>query len=184
MPIELEVTLENALSEATDVFFSIEEPDRDAAKREVDYVASFSALTIDPEETTGTATLTLEVKNNTQTSRAKTFTVVASIGEETATARGIITITDDDSPTTEIKLSAEPAEVTMGAGETDIVITGEINGDTSEEDRIVTLVLAAKGAEGTGATAERDIDFDAALTTLTILGGEIKGTATVSQSPH
>ena len=66
----------------------------------------------------------------------------------------------------------------MGAGETDIIITGTINGATSEDDRVVTLVLASKGADG--ATAERDIDFTAALTTLTIPADEITGTTNIS----
>ena len=84
-----------------------------------------------------------------------------------------IKINDDETPTTVITLSADPDTVTVGAGETDIKITGTINGGVFPEggdDLEITLVLSAKSVDGavTGTTAQRDTDFGAALTTLSI----------------
>ena len=181
VPIELEVTLANELSEPAEVSFTISEPepaDAVAAERDIDYRAEFSSLTIPAKEKTGKATLTLTVINNDGTNPPKSFIVTASVGGEKKS--GTITITDDETPTTVIALEVDKAEVTAGTTE-EITVTGTIDGKTFADDVTVILVLAAKGAKPNDieATAQRDIDFDAVLRSLTIPAGEISGTTSV-----
>ena len=57
--MELEVTLQNKLKEDQRVSFTIDTPDDTPARRDIDYRAEFSALTILAGELKGTATLTL-----------------------------------------------------------------------------------------------------------------------------
>ena len=178
--IDLEVTLKNKLTEDARVSFTIEDPAEGlAAERDVDYQAEFGSLTIEAGQEKGTANLTLTVINNDATSKSKSFVVVASVAGQKA--RGTITISDDETLTTAITLTAEPAEVTEGDTKS-ITITGTIDGKMFADETKVILVLAAKDAkpDDIKATAQRDIDFDAVLGTLTIPANSLSGTANIS----
>ena len=185
--IDLVVTLKNELSESAQVSFTIEDPMEDeAAKRDVDYRAGFSALTIPAGSKEGTATLTLTVLDNDGPNVNKSFVVVATVTGAPST-KGTITISDNETPTDMIMLEVDTDEVTAGTSE-EIMVTGTINGKRFEEDVTVVLVLAAKttvfdataaNVAGT-ANAQRDIDFDAVLRSLTISAGEISGSTSIS----
>ena len=178
--IDLEVTLKNKLTEDARVSFTIKDPAEGlAAERDVDYQAEFGSLTIEAGQEKGTAKLTLTVINNDATSKPKSFVVVASVAGQKA--EGTITISDDETLTTAITLTAEPAEVTEGDTKS-ITITGTIDGKMFADETKVILVLAAKDAkpDDIKATAQRDIDFDAVLGTLTIPANSLSGTANIS----
>ena len=175
--IDLAVTLLNPLSEPERVSFTIREPTEpgsNPAKRDVDYEATFSDLTIDKDGKTGDATLTIDIVDNDRVDLPKTFIVVATVGGEEKT--GTITITDDETPTDLITLSVDEAEVTAGTSET-IMVTATINGNQFEDDVDITLVLAPKGKAfgDVTADAQRDIDFGATLRSLSISAGDIQG---------
>ena len=177
--IDLDVTLLNKLTVPARVAFTIETPEDNPARRDIDYRATFSALTIAAGEETGQATLTLTVIDNDEQNTDKSFTVVATVAGAPP-AKGTITIVDNETPTTEIMLSVDKDEVTAGTTE-EIMVTGTINGMRFEDDVTVVLVLAAKGAKPNDieATAQRDIDFDAVLRSLTISAGEITGSTSI-----
>ena len=179
MVIDLDVTLKNELSEPARVSFTIEAPE-DGAKRDVDYKASFSDLTIPAGSKKGKATLALLVIDNDGQNLPKDFTVVATVkGADPAT--GVLTIADNETPTDEIMLEVDKDEVMAGTTE-EITVTGTINGKRFDDDVKVVLVLAAKGEKPNGieATARRDIDFDAVLRSLTISSGDISGSTSIS----
>ena len=78
-------------------------------------------------------------------------------------------------------LSADPDSAVVGTA-TQIEITGTLNGGLfDDDDTSVTLVLAPNGTDG--ATAERDIHFDAALISLSIGPNAVKGTAMIEITP-
>ena len=108
---------------------------------------------------------------------ARTFTLTATVGDGSVAGTATITIVDDESVTTEIKLSVSPGEAKVSEDPTEITVTGQLNGMTFEEDVKVTLVLAPKGVDGS--TAQRDTDFEASLRSLTIPAGEISGSTTI-----
>ena len=159
---------------ALGMFFSGTE----AAERDVNYTAVFGDLTIPAGSTEGTTTVTFTpIDNDTKgNTRSIALRVIASVGNNQTSVTGI-KIHDDETLSTVIKLSASPDSAVVGAGETDIVVTGEINGATFEDDTTVTLVLAAKNGD---TTSQRDTDFTANLTTLTIAAGDISGTTNIS----
>ena len=185
--IDLTVTLKNELSKPAQVSFTIEDPVAgiEAARRDIDYQAEFSSLTIPPGKKEGTATLMLTVIDNDVTNRDRSFVVVADVlgGSK---ERGTITITDNETPTDKITLEVDETKVEAGTTK-EIAVTGTINGKRFEDDVTVTLVLAAKGAKpdppgDIEATAQRDIDFDAVLRSLTIPAGQISGETSITIS--
>ena len=90
-----------------------------------------------------------------------------------------IAIIDDENRSTDITLSASPGEIKAGSGETEITVTGEINGGVFDEDVTVVLVLEP----GISGGAQRDTDFTAVLRSLTIPAGEIEGSTSISITP-
>ena len=96
-------------------------------------------------------------------------------------ARGDITIVDNETPTTTITLTVneEGKEVTAGTTE-EITVTGTINGMRFTEDVTVVLVLAPNSKDADPkSTAQRDIDFGAVLRSLTIPAGSIDGSTMI-----
>ena len=85
------------------MLFTIEEPeDGSPAKRDTDYRATFSDLTIPAGSKTGQATLTLTPSTTRGRNPPRSFIVVATVGTEKTT--GTITIVDDETLTTRITL--------------------------------------------------------------------------------
>ena len=177
--IALNITLARAVTKDEAVTFSI--PASRGGTRDINYTASFTDLTIPAGETTGKATLTLTPFDNTGTIE---IDVKAKVGDTEQTAT--VMIVDTDEPSTDITLSADPANVMEDAGETEVTITATLNGALLEDDAKLTLVLGNMVAEADGgdaATATRDVDYTAVIRSVTIKAGEISGSTTVDITP-
>ena len=87
------------------------------------------------------------------------------------------TILDDDARPTEIALTAVPAGVSEGAGETTFTVTGTLAGSSRMiNDVEVTLTLD-------GSVSEDEADDESTPVTLTIPAGQSIGTTTLSATP-
>ena len=171
--IELTVTLKAALTDNAPVDFAID-TEAGGAARDVNYTASFGDLTITAGELTGKTTMTLTPVNNTGTNPTREITIKATVGA--TVAKKLITITDDDTPTSSIKLTADPAELSEDAGESDVTITATLDGKVFDDDLKLTLVLD-------GGSATRDVDYTAIIRSLTIDAGAVSGSTTISITP-
>ena len=88
-----------------------------------------------------------------------------------------VTVSDDDVPSTEIRLGLSTHTVREGAGTTRITVTAELDGAPAADPVEVTLSLE-------GATAVAGVDFTAtAPVTLTIPAGRVSATARVAVTP-
>ena len=104
----------------------------------------------------------------------------------TTTATGLtvtgteLTITDNDTASTEVALSVRPRSVAENAGGTSVTVTGTLNGGSRTSDTRVTVSVGAStdsATEGTDYTTVEDF-------TLTIDGGQTSGTATFTLTPR
>ena len=102
----------------------------------------------------------------------------ADYGEAVVTAPEVaVDVSDDDIPSTEIRLSLSASEVPEGGGARRITVTGELNAAPETADTAVTLSLES-------GTATKGTDFEeAAAVTLTIPAGATRGTAQVTLEP-
>ena len=88
-----------------------------------------------------------------------------------------VTITDDETASTRITLTLAPAEVAEDAGETNVTVTGELDGGALSTATDVTVTVA-------GGTATAGIDFAAVdAFTLTIAANKTSGEATFRVTP-
>ena len=197
--IALEVTLDNALTADTTVAFTISDSDDDIneltdprfddaddADRDVDYRARIQPLVIPKGETKGTTTMTVTPIDNRQEDGLRAFVVTATVGS--AVSRTGILITDDETPSSEIWLEVSPSEVYEGAGATEVVVTGTLNGKTFKDNVIVVLIIS-DDVNGDGKmdaddkAATRDLDYTANIRPLVIPGGAVSGTTTITITP-
>ncbi|MCY4604357.1 MAG: putative Ig domain-containing protein [Gemmatimonadetes bacterium] len=188
-PVTLKVTLTAALPDDEDVSFTImdkvESGNADVSKflegtvpaeRDVNYTAIVGDLSIPAGATEGTTELTLTPIDNDARGSALGLLVRAKVGQTTFETG--IKIVDNETPTTNIALSAAPAEVKAATGANEITVTGEINGSTFDDPVKIALVLAPKDVDG--ATAQRDTDYEAVLRSLTIPAGQVRNSTTIS----
>ena len=90
-----------------------------------------------------------------------------------------VTVGDDETASTAVALSVNPASVDEGAGATSVTVTGTLDGAPRTADTTVTVPVGASGdgaAEGTDYATVADL-------TLTIDAGETTGTATFTLTP-
>ena len=101
----------------------------------------------------------------------------ADYGEERVTALGVsVSVSDDDIPSTEVRLSLSANSVPEGAGARRLTVTAELNAAPETADTVMSLTLEA-------GTAEED-DFAAfGPVTLTIPAGQSRATAQVTVDP-
>ena len=167
--IELTVTLNAAAAKNEEVKFTISEvqdPDdtsRKLGERDRDYIVSVEELTILKGEKEGTADLTVIPDNNPGSTGNRKFKISATVGG--ATSATDITIIDIDTFSTEITLTADPAEIKEDADADSVgvpvKITATLNGQVFDEDKTLTLALRISG-DGKG-TATRDVDYTARI---------------------
>ena len=101
----------------------------------------------------------------------------ADYGEAGVTAAGVeVRVSDDDIPSTEVRLSLSANSVPEGAGARRLTVTAELNAAPETADTVMSLTLEA-------GTAEVD-DFAAfGPVTLTIPAGQSRATAQVTVDP-
>ena len=183
--IALKVTLKDAVASDTRVTFTINPQE---GRRDIDYTVSLSDLVVPKGQTSASTTLVLTPVDNEVVNAARTFDVVASVGESATDATATITIVDDETQSTQIMLTASPAEVKAGTGANNVTITGTLDGQAFDEDvDIVLVVTTDTDADGdmddADKAATRDTEYTAILRGLTIEAGEISGTTIVSVTP-
>ena len=174
--VSLTVTLPAARVVDETVTFTIGHPSEGTpAVRDVDYIASLGAVvTIPVGTTTGRATLTLTPINNTEEDGPRAIGVQATFASG-ATLMKDIKIVDDETPSTSITLSVDPASIVEGSGQTNVTVTATLNGDTLTENATVIVAI------GEASTATRDVDYSAIFNPLiTILAGAREGSTQFS----
>ena len=141
-----------------------------------------------PVQTEATTTFTLIPRNDAEVATLGLIYIRIMIGNVSVVRT--IAITDDDANSTQISLEAVPTEISEGAGSTNVVVTGTLNGKPLGDDLVVLLTVDPnpKDTESNGnvvdvAEATRDIDYRAVLRSLRIPAGALSGTATITITP-
>ena len=153
----------------------------DSATEGTDY-ATVNDLTlmIDAGQPSGTATFTLTPTNDTLGEGDETISVTGTTTVPGLTVTGTeLTITDDDSASTEVELTVSLSSVVENAVGTPVTVTGTLDGGARTSDTQVTVTVGASGdgaTEGTDYTTVNDL-------TLTIGTGQTSGTATFTLTP-
>ena len=169
-----------ARTEATTVTVSIG-AGTDTATEGTDYATVDDlTLTINAEQTSGTATFTLTPDNDTLGEGDETISVTGTTTATGLTVTGTeLTITDDDSASTEVALSVSLTSVAEDAAGTSVTVTGTLDGAARTEATTVTVSIGAAtdtATEGTDYAEVNDL-------TLTIGAEQTSGTATFTLTP-
>ncbi len=157
--------------------------------RDVHYTLTFDApLIIRAGSTEGTTTITLTPIDDTAVISQGPIYIKVTIGDVSVIKT--IAIADDDAPSTKISLTVNPTEISEGAGQTDVAVTGTLDGKVFDDDVFVFLTIDpdpkdrdANGAVVDVVEATRDIDYRAVLRPLRIPAGSVSGTTTIRITP-
>ena len=175
-PVTVTGTLDGgARTDATTVTVSVGAT-ADSATEGTDYATvNDLTLTIDAGQPSGTATFTLTLTNDTLGEGAETVSVTGRTTVSGLSVSGTeLTITDDDSASTEVELSVSLRSVSENAGGSPVTVTGTLDGGARTEATTVTVSVGATADSATEGTDYATVnDF-----TLTISAGEPSGTAT------
>ena len=146
-----------------------------SATKGTDYSVDDETLTL----TAGQASVSTTVRatDDVLTDPNETIEITATLDGAQFGAQQTVTITDDETASTRITLTLAPAEVAEDAGETNVTVTGELDGGALSTATDVTVTVA-------GGTATAGIDFAAVdAFTLTIAANETSGEATFRFTP-
>ena len=146
-----------------------------SATKGTDYSVDDETLTL----TAGLASVSTTVRatDDVLTDPNETIEITATLDGAQFGAQQTVTITDDETASTRITLTLAPAEVAEDAGETNVTVTGELDGGALSTATDVTVTVA-------GGTATAGIDFAVVdAFTLTIAANETSGEATFRFTP-
>ena len=146
-----------------------------SATKGTDYSVDDETLTL----TAGLASVSTTVRatDDVLTDPNETIEITATLDGAQFGAQQTVTITDDETASTRITLTLAPAEVAEDAGETNVTVTGELDGGALSTATDVTVTVA-------GGTATAGTDFTAvAPFTLTIEANETSGAFTLPFTP-
>ncbi len=177
--VTMTVELEKALTGAKAVDFQITAGS--SGTRDVNYeVEVIEGLTIPAGDTKGTAMLRVTPVDNSGVNNPWTFTVQAKVGDDASQMKDApFEITDDETLSDDITLSVSPSEIKEDAGATTVTVTGTLNGKVLDAAATITLVVDRTPDK----SATRDVDYTAALSSLTIPRGAITGSTTITITP-
>ncbi len=180
--VQMTVEFDKALTKATTVTFKLT-PTAGSGTRDVDYVADVvgGTVTIPAGDTKGTGMLRVTPVDNDKvgsTLNQWTFEVEALSGT-TSLGKKTFTISDDETLSENIVLSASPNEIKEDAGATTVTISAALDGKPLAADATITLVRDSTPDK----SATRDIDYTAVLSVLTIPQGELTGSTTITITP-
>ena len=183
--VQMTVELDKAITKATTVTFKLT-PTAGSGTRDVDYVADVvgGAVTIPAGDTKGTGMLRVTPVDNDKVGSELdqwTFDVSAMSGT-TLLGKATFKITDDETLSENIVLSASPSEIKEDAGATTVTISGALDGKPLAADATVTLVID----EAPDKSATRDVDYTTTTgvrSVLTIPKGELTGSTTITITP-
>ncbi len=142
-----------------------------------DYPA-ISAFTIDiaAGDTLGTATLSFDPTEDNVHEGSETVILTGALSGLTS-GTATLTITDNDSASTAVRLLLDPTTVSEGDAATDITVTASLNGSALPTATTVSV-------SRTGGTATSGTDYPAiSAFTIDIVAGDTLGTATLSFDP-
>ena len=196
--IELKVSLTEALVEDETVRLAVLPngavlPSGDTVTgtptRDVHYTLVFGSPFIIPAGATeGTTTFTITPINDTAVAQRGAIYLQVTVGAVLAT-RAIV-IADDDANSMNISLTVDPATISEGAGATDVVVTGTLDGKVFDANVVMILTIDSdpKDTDDNGnvvdvVEATRDIDYSARMRRLTIPAGSVSGTTTITITP-
>ena len=125
-----------------------------------------------------TVTTTPDADANERTATITHTVTGGDYGANTVTAADVtVTVTDDESLSTAVTLRVNREEVSEGAGNTQVTVTGELNGAPRTADTVVTVAVTA-------GTATLGTDFSVSnVTPLTIARDQVRGTMTFTLTP-
>ena len=151
--ITLTATLTAASATAATIRFALVAPTTGpAAIRDTDYTATLAAVVpLAAGATEATTTLTLTPIDNNEADGERSLGMQASIAGSSAQID--IKISDDETPSTSIALSVNPAEISEQDGLVNVEVTAALDGAPLSENAIVTLSIDP------ASTASRDIDY-------------------------
>ena len=143
-------------------------------------VDSFT-LTIPAESTSGTATFTLIPVDDDIEESDETITVsgTTSSGLTLTPTSLTVTIVDDETTSTRVALSVNPARVSEGAGGTTVTVRAALNGAARPGSTTVTVAVGKTGDSATEGTDYETVDG----LTVTIAAESTSGTATFRLTP-
>ena len=161
----------------------------DTPLRDVHYKLVFGPpLTIPAGATEGTTTLTITPTNDTDVVQRGAIYIQVTVGAVLATRT--IVLADDDANSMNIALTVDPATISEGAGATDVVVTGTLDGKVFDANVVMILTIDPdpKDTDDNGnivdvVEATRDIDYSARVRPLTIPAGSVSGTTTITITP-
>ena len=110
------------------------------ATRDIEYAMNPPSISIPKGDTKGSETVTVTPVNNTDENDLRVITIVATLNGAPVGRTGIL-ITDDDSTSEQIKLTASPDEINEDAGATTVTVTGTLQGSTFDDDLDVFLTI-------------------------------------------
>ena len=152
----------------------------DAAVSGMDYdaVAGF-AVTIPAGQTSGTGMFALTLEDHQIAEGAETITVhgtASNLSVDEAT----LTLNDDDTLSTSVSLSLDPAAVSENAGSVSVEVTAELN---EAAGTVPTVVNVTVGHTGDAAASGTDYDAVAGFA-VTIPAGRTSGSASFTLTPE
>ena len=146
-----------------------------------DFILSSSSLTIAAEDvrSSGTA-VTIAGVNNILAESSKTVTVagVANVTDVVQPTAQVLTITDDDTPSTGITLTVSPDRVAEDATTESVTVTATLNGAARSGSDTPVIVSVTGGTASAGTDFATVADF-----TITIADGAVSGTHTFTLEP-
>ena len=141
-----------------------------------------SALTFTPSDWDQAQTVTVSAASDSDAvNDTATVTHTVSGGDYGTVAAGDIAVTvdDDETVSTEVTLTVDPAALNEGDGATTVTVTGTLNGGTRNAATVVTVSVGASNdaaVEGTDYATVEDL-------TLTIGAGQTAATQTFMLNP-
>ena len=146
-----------------------------------DYNSGTAQLTIPENQQSGTAILSFTPVDDSDDENSETVSVGGTATSGLTVNSATVTIIDNDgtNPSTRIALSVSPTSVGEGAGQTNLRVTGTLNGDTRTSATVVSLSIIP----GSGSNPASTSDFRSGTASLTISQGQTSGTATLSITP-
>ena len=133
-------------------------------------------VTIPAMETSATSTFTFIPIQDETVEGAETLTVSGSATGLTVDTATLI-LADDDTASTGVALTLDPAEVAEGAGATEVTVTASLDAGARTEATEVTVTVAGNATEGTDFTAVDGF-------TVTISAGQTSATSTFTFIPQ
>ena len=152
----------------------------DSATEGTDYatVSDFT-VTIGAGATSGTGTFTLTPTQDSLGEGDESITVGGTATGLTVTGTSALTLTDDETVSTGLTLSVNPASVGEADGATAVVVTAALDGGAREEATAVTVAVG----DGTDSATEGTDYATVSDFTVTIGAGAPSGTGTFTLTP-